>query len=265
MPHIEAAPPPSFPSVSRERSLPFSAQSGAKHEPGCLHTGTGGRQCRARAADAASRRVFLPPRRAPTDSLEAPPPSDEPIDPARLLGAEERGLLLSACELGCQLAIFDSAQTCLFGGDPALLPSGRVRGPARWSNARCSTAPRASPPSSRLPCPTARAASQPKAVETVAPACALPLRAATRGVSAIRQPATHAGCPITKPTLKPTASCSSKRSASANRRAHARCRPHQGQLPRHRLTLSCGLHSPRSWAIPRCCSMAWRDHSTRTA
>ncbi len=65
-------------------------------------------------------------RAAPADSFEASPPSDEPIDPARLLGAEERGLLLSACDLGCQLAIFDAAQTCLFG-DPALLPSERMR------------------------------------------------------------------------------------------------------------------------------------------
>lgn len=40
---------------------------------------------------------------------------DDPIDVGTLLGAEELGLLQSACELGCELAILDAQRRCLFG------------------------------------------------------------------------------------------------------------------------------------------------------
>ncbi len=61
------------------------------------------------------------------DPTDSPAALDDPIDVGQLLGAEERGLLLSACELGCQLSIFDASQRCLFG-EPTLLRTERATG-----------------------------------------------------------------------------------------------------------------------------------------
>jgi signal transduction histidine kinase len=96
--------------MSQTASAPESADQSPAREP-----------ISARAEDAVSRLPTVSDSSAPAATL------DDPIDVAALLGAEERGLLLSACELGCELSIFDAHEQCLFG-EPALLQAEVTRG-----------------------------------------------------------------------------------------------------------------------------------------
>ncbi len=70
-----------------------------------------------------------PASRAPSEAQPSMPSIDDPIDVGSLLGPEEQGLLQSACELGCELAVLDAQRRCLFGS-AELAQSDRPRGAA---------------------------------------------------------------------------------------------------------------------------------------
>lgn len=108
-----------------ERSPSDPMPTGSSDGPTAIHGGAGIDPALSPAARVASQPA-LP-------SVEVPSIED-PIELADLLGAEERGLLKSACELGCQLSILNAEGRCVFaepadeeGGTPVGGPPGRER------------------------------------------------------------------------------------------------------------------------------------------